>query len=63
MSCYQLSIGGSGTTSPPTVSLPGAYKASDPGVSAKQDPSHTADANNDVADSHQHLPVAHELRL
>lgn len=33
MSCYQLNVGGSGSGSPATVSLPGAYKASDPGVS------------------------------
>ncbi|KAI0043673.1 carbohydrate-binding module family 1 protein [Auriscalpium vulgare] len=32
MSCYQLSIGGSGTTNPPTVAIPGAYSAQDPGI-------------------------------
>jgi len=32
MSCYQLTVSGGGTATPPTVSLPGAYKASDPGI-------------------------------
>jgi len=32
MSCYQLNIGGSGTVNPPTVAIPGAYGASDPGI-------------------------------
>lgn len=32
MTCYQLTVTGSGTASPPTVSLPGAYSASDPGI-------------------------------
>ncbi|KAI0063290.1 hypothetical protein BV25DRAFT_412292 [Artomyces pyxidatus] len=32
MSCYQLNIGGTGTASPPTVKIPGAYGASDPGI-------------------------------
>ncbi|KAK3322692.1 glycoside hydrolase family 61 protein [Apodospora peruviana] len=32
MTCYQLSVTGSGSASPPTVSFPGAYKASDPGI-------------------------------
>ncbi|KAF8324032.1 hypothetical protein DL93DRAFT_2070245 [Clavulina sp. PMI_390] len=32
MSCYQLTVGGSGTVNPPTVAIPGAYKASDPGI-------------------------------
>ncbi|KAF8324031.1 hypothetical protein DL93DRAFT_2123645 [Clavulina sp. PMI_390] len=32
MSCYQLTVGGSGTTNPPTVAIPGAYSASDPGI-------------------------------
>ncbi|KAJ9144680.1 hypothetical protein NKR23_g5959 [Pleurostoma richardsiae] len=32
MSCYQLTVAGSGAASPPTVSFPGAYKASDPGI-------------------------------
>lgn len=31
-SCGQLSVGGSGTLSPSTVSFPGAYKAADPGI-------------------------------
>ncbi|KAK4153564.1 glycosyl hydrolase family 61-domain-containing protein [Chaetomidium leptoderma] len=32
MTCYQLSVTGSGSASPATVSFPGAYKASDPGI-------------------------------
>jgi cellulase len=32
MTCYQLSVTGSGTATPPTVSFPGAYKSSDPGI-------------------------------
>ncbi|ORY71495.1 glycoside hydrolase family 61 protein [Pseudomassariella vexata] len=32
MSCYQLTISGTGTATPATVSLPGAYNASDPGI-------------------------------
>jgi len=32
MSCYQLTVGGSGTASPPTVNFPGAYSATDPGI-------------------------------
>lgn len=33
MTCYQISIsGGTGTAKPSTVSFPGAYKASDPGI-------------------------------
>lgn len=32
MSCYQLQISGTGTASPPTVKIPGAYSASDPGI-------------------------------
>lgn len=32
MSCYQLTISGSGTATPSGVSLPGAYSASDPGI-------------------------------
>ncbi|WDK22672.1 fungal cellulose binding domain-containing protein [Colletotrichum graminicola] len=33
MTCYQITItGGTGTASPATVSFPGAYKASDPGI-------------------------------
>ncbi|KAJ2903817.1 hypothetical protein MKZ38_009291 [Zalerion maritima] len=33
MSCYQISVsGGSGSASPPTVGLPGAYDPSDPGI-------------------------------
>ncbi|KAL0961419.1 hypothetical protein HGRIS_006365 [Hohenbuehelia grisea] len=32
MSCYQINIGGSGTANPPTVKIPGAYSASDPGI-------------------------------
>jgi len=32
MSCYQLTVGGSGTASPDTVSFPGAYSAQDPGI-------------------------------
>ncbi|KAF9002886.1 glycoside hydrolase family 61 protein H [Cyathus striatus] len=30
--CYQLSVSGSGSAKPPTVKLPGAYSASDPGI-------------------------------
>ncbi|KAF1958930.1 hypothetical protein CC80DRAFT_558511 [Byssothecium circinans] len=32
MSCYQLTVGGGGSLSPPTVKFPGAYKSSDPGI-------------------------------
>ncbi|KAJ7275071.1 glycoside hydrolase [Mycena rebaudengoi] len=32
MECAQLQITGGGSTSPPTVSLPGAYKGADPGI-------------------------------
>ncbi|KZL82501.1 fungal cellulose binding domain-containing protein [Colletotrichum incanum] len=33
MTCYQISVtGGTGTAKPATVSFPGAYKASDPGI-------------------------------
>ncbi|OIW35682.1 hypothetical protein CONLIGDRAFT_609141 [Coniochaeta ligniaria NRRL 30616] len=32
MTCFQLSVTGSGAASPATVSFPGAYKASDPGI-------------------------------
>jgi cellulase len=32
MSCYQLVVTGSGTTSPSGVAFPGAYKATDPGI-------------------------------
>ncbi|WYZ35846.1 hypothetical protein EsH8_X_000493 [Colletotrichum jinshuiense] len=33
MTCYQISIqGGTGTANPATVSFPGAYKATDPGI-------------------------------
>jgi cellulase len=33
MTCYQLTVsGGTGTASPATVTFPGAYKASDPGI-------------------------------
>ncbi|RYP22004.1 hypothetical protein DL765_001910 [Monosporascus sp. GIB2] len=32
MTCYQLSITGTGTRTPAGVSLPGAYSASDPGI-------------------------------
>ena len=32
MSCYQLTVTGSGSAQPATVSFPGAYKASDPGI-------------------------------
>lgn len=32
MTCFQLSVTGSGSASPPTVSFPGAYKATDPGI-------------------------------
>ncbi|TRM63523.1 glycosyl hydrolase family 61-domain-containing protein [Schizophyllum amplum] len=32
MSCYQVEITGSGSATPDTVSLPGAYSASDPGI-------------------------------
>ena len=32
MSCFQLSVGGSGSASPDTVKFPGAYGASDPGI-------------------------------
>ena len=30
MSCYQVNIGGSGSTTPATVKFPGAYSAQDP---------------------------------
>jgi len=32
MSCYQITVGGSGTVNPPTVKIPGAYSAQDPGI-------------------------------
>jgi cellulase len=32
LTCYQLTVTGGGSASPPTVSFPGAYKASDPGI-------------------------------
>ncbi|KAF8578548.1 lytic polysaccharide monooxygenase [Ramaria rubella] len=32
MSCFQISVGGSGTATPSTVNLPGAYSATDPGI-------------------------------
>ncbi|KAK1756292.1 glycosyl hydrolase family 61-domain-containing protein [Echria macrotheca] len=32
MTCFQLTVTGSGSASPPTVTFPGAYKASDPGI-------------------------------
>ncbi|EJD52178.1 hypothetical protein AURDEDRAFT_199593 [Auricularia subglabra TFB-10046 SS5] len=32
MSCFQISVSGGGSASPPTVALPGAYSASDPGI-------------------------------
>jgi len=32
MSCYQLTVTGGGTLAPATVTFPGAYKASDPGI-------------------------------
>nr|AWM99278.1 lytic polysaccharide monooxygenase 9 [Rhizophlyctis rosea] len=32
MSCIQLTVSGGGSTSPATVSFPGAYKGSDPGI-------------------------------
>lgn len=32
MTCYQISVTGGGSANPPTVTFPGAYKASDPGI-------------------------------
>jgi len=32
MSCYTITVTGGGSTSPPTVSFPGAYSATDPGI-------------------------------
>ncbi|KZT43360.1 hypothetical protein SISSUDRAFT_1057764 [Sistotremastrum suecicum HHB10207 ss-3] len=32
MSCYQITIGKGGSAAPPTVSIPGAYSANDPGI-------------------------------
>lgn len=32
MSCYQLTVSGTGSATPATVRFPGAYKASDPGI-------------------------------
>ncbi|CAP68375.1 uncharacterized protein PODANS_7_3160 [Podospora anserina S mat+] len=32
MTCYQITVSGGGSASPPTVSIPGHFKASDPGV-------------------------------
>ncbi|KAL1757514.1 glycosyl hydrolase family 61-domain-containing protein [Schizophyllum commune] len=32
MSCYQVEITGGGSAKPPTVKIPGAYSASDPGI-------------------------------
>ncbi|RDB27904.1 putative endo-beta-1,4-glucanase D [Hypsizygus marmoreus] len=30
--CFQVNVGGTGTVKPPTVKIPGVYKASDPGI-------------------------------
>ncbi|CAL1715503.1 unnamed protein product [Somion occarium] len=32
MSCFQINVTGGGSASPPTVKLPGAYSATDPGI-------------------------------
>jgi cellulase len=32
MTCYQISVSGGGSASPATVTFPGAYKSSDPGI-------------------------------
>ncbi|THH27244.1 hypothetical protein EUX98_g6946 [Antrodiella citrinella] len=32
MSCFQITVGGTGTATPPTVKIPGAYNAQDPGI-------------------------------
>lgn len=32
MTCYQISVSGDGTATAETVSIPGAYKAADPGI-------------------------------
>jgi len=32
MTCYQLTVNGTGTATPAGVNFPGAYKASDPGI-------------------------------
>jgi len=32
MTCFQITVSGGGNASPPTVTFPGAYKASDPGI-------------------------------
>ena len=32
MSCFQLTVGGSGSAKPDTVKFPGAYGVSDPGI-------------------------------
>ncbi|KAK3295442.1 glycosyl hydrolase family 61-domain-containing protein [Chaetomium fimeti] len=32
MSCYQITVSGGGSASPATVSFPGAYKSTDPGI-------------------------------
>ncbi|KAI0641488.1 glycoside hydrolase family 61 protein [Trametes meyenii] len=32
MSCFQVNVGGSGSANPPTVNIPGAYNARDPGI-------------------------------
>ena len=32
MSCYQVTVSGSGSKSPATVSIPGSYSAEDPGI-------------------------------
>lgn len=32
MECAQLNVTGGGSASPPTVSFPGAYKGTDPGI-------------------------------
>ncbi|TCD63350.1 hypothetical protein EIP91_005651 [Steccherinum ochraceum] len=32
MSCFQVTVGGSGTAAPPTVKIPGAYSPQDPGI-------------------------------
>ncbi|PVF94634.1 glycoside hydrolase [Serendipita vermifera] len=36
MECAQINITGGGSASPPTVSFPGAYSGSDPGITIKQ---------------------------
>jgi hypothetical protein len=62
MSCIQLNVGGSGSASPATVSLPGAYKATDPGVCSPRFIARRQQSDGRV-DPNQHLPITHDICL